>query len=53
MDFPGGSDDKESAHSVGGWGLIPGWRREGRPVHFSILLGGKPHGKRSLAGCDP
>ena len=25
--FPGGSDSKESAHSAGDLGLIPGWGR--------------------------
>ena len=54
--FPGGSDGKESACSVGGVpGSIPGL---GRPpgdrmaAHPSILPG-ESHGQRSLAGYSP
>ena len=40
MCFPGGSDGKESACSVGNLDLIPGLRRspgEGKATHSSIL----------------
>ena len=42
LGFPGGSDDKESACSVGDPGLIPElarfpWRREGYPLQYSCL----------------
>ena len=30
MDFPGGSDGKASAYSVGHPGSIPGWGRSGK-----------------------
>ena len=40
--FPGGSDSKESAHSTGDLGLIPGWGRSsgegnGYPLQYSCL----------------
>ena len=42
MDFPGGSDGKESACNVGDLGLIPGLRRSpvgghGNPLQYSCL----------------
>ena len=42
MDFPGGSDDKESACNVGNVSLIPGWGRFpgdeiGYPCQYSCL----------------
>ena len=40
MDFPGGSDDKESACNAGDLGSIPGLGRsagEGMATHSSIL----------------
>ena len=42
MDFPGGSDDKESACNAGDLGSIPGWgrfpgEREGNPLQYSCL----------------
>ena len=40
MDFPGGSDDKESACNAGNPSLIPGWGRSpggGMATHSSIL----------------
>ena len=42
MDFPGGSDDKESACSAGDLGSIPGWGRspgekDGNPVQYPCL----------------
>ena len=53
MGFPGGLEDKASAHNVGdpGWipwvGKIPG-RRKWQPT--PVLLLGKSHGRRSLIG---
>ena len=50
MGFPGGSDSKESACSVGDLGLIPGLGRSagghGNPLQYSYLE--NPHGQRSL-----
>ena len=42
MDFPGGSDDKESACNAGDLGLIPGSGRSpgegnGNPLQYSCL----------------
>ena len=40
LGFPGGSDGKESAFSVGDLDLIPGWEdplEEGMATHSSIL----------------
>ena len=42
MDFPGGSDGKESACNAGDLGLIPGWgwypgERNGNPLLYSCL----------------
>ena len=45
MGFPGGSDRKESACSVGDLGLIPGWEDplgEGMATHSSILAWENP-----------
>ena len=52
MGFPGGSDDKESAHSVGDLSSIPGLGRspgggQGSPLQDSCLE--NPQGQRSLA----
>ena len=52
MGFPGGSDGKESACSVGDLSSIPGWEdalKEGMTTHSNILA----HGQRSLAGYSP
>ena len=56
MDFPGGSDGKESACNVGDLGLIPGLGRSpggghGNPLRYSCLE--NPHGQKSLAGYSP
>ena len=56
MGFPGGSDDKESAHNVGDLGSIPGLGRSpggghGNPPQDSCLE--NPHGQRSLLGYSP
>ena len=56
MDFPGGSDGKASAYSVGDLGLIPGFRRfagggHGNPLQYSCLE--NPHRLRNLAGYSP
>ena len=51
--FPGGSDSKESACSVGDLGFSPWvrkipWRRKWQPT--PVLLPGEFHGQRTLAG---
>ena len=60
MGFPGGSDDKESACSVGDLGWRPGfdpcvgkipWRRE--PLPTPVYLPGEFHGQRNLVGYSP
>ena len=53
LGFPGASDGKESACSVGDLGLIPGLGKSpeegpGNPLQYSRLE--NPHGQRSLAG---
>ena len=53
MDFPGGSDGKESACNMGDLGSIPGLGRSpgegnGYPLQCSALE--NHHGQRSLAG---
>ena len=53
MDFPLGSDDKESACNAGVLGLIPGLGRSlgggnGNPFQYFCLE--NPHEQRSLAG---
>ena len=42
MDFPGGSDGKESAFSARDLGSVPGWERSpgegnGNPLQYSCL----------------
>ena len=52
MGFPGGSDGKESACSVGDLSSIPGWEdalKEGMTTRSNMLA----HGQRSLAGYNP
>ena len=56
MGFPGGSDDEESACSVGDLGLIPALGRSpggghDHPLQYSCLE--NPHGQRSLVGYSP
>ena len=56
MDFPGGSDSKESAYNAGDQGSIPGSGRSpgegnGYPLQYTCLE--NPHGQRSLAGYSP
>ena len=56
MGFPGGSDGKESACTVGHLALIPGLGRSsegghGNPLQYSCLE--SPHRQRSLAGYGP
>ena len=55
MDFPGGSDHKESACNVGDPGLIPGWEDplEKEMATTPVLLSVEFHGQRSLAACSP
>ena len=55
LDFPGGSNGKESTHNAGDLGLIPGLGRSpggahGNPLHYSCLE--NPQGQRSLVGCS-
>ena len=56
MGFPGGSDGKESACSVGDLDSVPGLGRSpegghGNPLQYSCLE--NPHGQRSLVGYGP
>ena len=56
LDFPGGSDSKESACNVRDLGLIAGSGRSpggghGNPLQYSCLE--NPHGQRWLAGYSP
>ena len=56
MDFPHGSDGKESTFNVGDPGLIPGSGRSpgegsGNPLQYSCLE--NPHRRRSLVGYSP
>ena len=56
LDFPRGSDGKESACNAGNLGSIPGLGRSpggghGNPLQYSCLE--NPHGQRSLAGYGP
>ena len=53
MDFPGGSDGKESTCNAGDAGLIPGLggspgEEKGHPLQYSCLE--NPHGWRRLVG---
>ena len=56
LDFPGGSDDKESACNAGDLvsipelGISPGGGH-GNPFQYSCLE--NPHGQRSLVGYTP
>ena len=55
LDFPGGSESKESACPAGSLDSIPGSGRSsgeghGNPLQHSCLE--NPHGQRSLAGCS-
>ena len=56
LGFPGSSDSKESACSVGDLGLIPGLGRcpggrHDNPLQYSCLE--NPHGQRCLADYSP
>ena len=56
LDFPGGSNSKESICSAGDLNSIPGFGRSpggahGNPLQYSFLK--NPHGRRSLAGYSP
>ena len=55
MDFPGGSDSKESAYSAGGLNFIPGSGRSagGGWQPTPVFLPGESHGRRSLPGYSP
>ena len=53
--LPGGSMVKNPPVNTGGVGLVPGserfWRRKWQPI--LVLLPGKSHGQRKLAGYSP
>ena len=56
MDFPGGSDGKESACNVGDLGSVPGLGRcpggwHGNLLQYSCLE--NPHGQKSLTSDSP
>ena len=56
VDFPGGSDGKESSCNMGDLGSVPGLGRSpgrghGYPLQYSCLE--NPHGQRSLADYSP
>ena len=51
LDFPGGSDGKESACNAGDLGLIPRSGRKWQPT--PVFLPGESHGQRSLASPSP
>ena len=56
LDFPGGSDSKESVCNAGDPSWIPGpgrspGRGHGNPLQYSCQE--NPHGQRSLVGCSP
>ena len=56
MDFPGGSDGKDSACNAGDLGSIPGLGRspgKGNGNPTPVFLPGEPHGQRSLVGYGP
>ena len=56
LDFPGCSDGKASAYNVGDLHSIPGLGRspgEGNSNPPPVLLPGKSHGQRILAGYSP
>ena len=56
MDFPGGSDSKESVCNAGDLGSIPGLGRSpggGYSNPFQYFCLENPHGQRSLVGCSP
>ena len=56
LDFPDGSDSKESTCNAGGLGLIPGLGRLPGGRHWlptPVFLPGDPHGQRSLVGHSP
>ena len=56
LGFPGGSDGKESACSVGDLGSIPGLGRSPGGGHNNLLQYSglkNPNGQRSLVGYSP
>ena len=53
MDFPGGSDGKESACNVGDLGSIPGLKDSLEKETTPVFLSGKSHEWRSLADYSP
>ena len=54
MDFPGGSDGKAPAYSVGDLGSIPGLGRSpGEWQPTPVFSPGKSYGRRNLVGYNP
>ena len=55
LDFPGSSDEKESAHNAGDLCSVPGWGRSpgGRHGNTQVFLPRGSRGQRSLAGYSP
>ena len=56
LDFPGGSEGKESTCNVRDLGSIPELGRspgEGNGYPFHLFLPGEFYGQRSLTGCSP
>ena len=55
MDFPGGSDSKESACNVGDWALFLGRESPGggQGNRLQYFCPEDPHGQRSLVGYSP
>ena len=53
MDFPGGSDAKESACNAGDPTSIPGLGRSPGEANGNPLQYGEAHGQRSLVGYSP
>ena len=56
VDFPGGSDGKESACNAGGLGFDPwvrniSWRRKWKRT--PVFLPGELHGQKRLVGYSP
>ena len=56
LDFPGGSDGKESAGSTGDLGQLLGWKdflKKGVAFHSSILAWREFHGAEEPGGLQP
>ena len=56
MDFPGGSDGKETSYNAGDLGSILGWGRspkEGYPLQYSCLENSMDKGAWRVTGYNP